>query len=87
MVTINHYLGNFNISRTFKDVSNNLQNFPFMETMVFEIAGGGGGGGALVKGVGTKRFSKERVKVEMKRSFIPEFERAAKPGRSPFTVS
>ena len=37
-----HYVNNFNISETFKDVSNTLQNFTFMETRVLAIAGGGG---------------------------------------------
>ena len=36
----NHYLSNFNISETFKDVFDTLQNFTLMEATVFEIAGG-----------------------------------------------
>ena len=38
-----HHVRNFNISRAFKDASNTIQNFMFMETTVFNIAGGGGG--------------------------------------------
>ena len=49
------YVSNFNVSTTFKDVSNTLQNFTFMGTTVFEIAGSP----PLVKGVGTKRLGKE----------------------------
>ena len=36
-----HYVNNFNISKTFKGVSNALQNFRFIGATVFEIAGGG----------------------------------------------
>ena len=60
-----HYVNNFNISKTFKGVSNTLPNFTFMGATVFEIAGGGGGGRLeppLVKGVGTKRLGKGRIK-------------------------
>ena len=35
-----HYVKNFNIFKTFKDVSNTLQNFNFMWATVFEMAGG-----------------------------------------------
>ena len=34
------HVNNSYISKTLKDVSNILQNFKFMRTMVFEIAGG-----------------------------------------------
>ena len=44
MVTIKHYVNNFNISKTFKGISNTLQNFTFMGATVPEIAGRGGGG-------------------------------------------
>ena len=55
------------MSKTFKGVSNILQNFTFMGATVFEIAGGGGGGvgSTLVKGVGTKRLGKGRVKTNI----------------------
>ena len=36
---VNNYVRNFNISGTFKDVSNTIQNFMFIGTTVFEIAG------------------------------------------------
>ena len=55
-------MNNFNISNTFKGVSNTLQNFTFMGATVLEIAGGPADP-PLVKGVGTKRLSKGRVKV------------------------
>ena len=35
-----HYVNDFNISKTLKDVSDTLQNFKFIGAMVFEIAGG-----------------------------------------------
>ena len=38
---VNYYVGNFNISRMFKDVSNAKRNVMFMRTMAFEIAGRG----------------------------------------------
>ena len=57
---VNHYARNFNISRTFKDVSNSIQNFRFMETAVFEIVGGRP---LLVRSLGTKRLVKGRVKM------------------------
>ena len=56
MVTSIHYVSKFNISRTFKDVSNTLQYFKFMVTMVFETAGRG-----FSQPVGTKRLGKKRV--------------------------
>ena len=37
---IKHYVNNFYTSKTFKDVSNTLQNFEFIRAMVFEIAKG-----------------------------------------------
>ena len=56
MVMSIHYTSKFSISRTFKDVSNTLQNFMFMGTTIFETAGRG-----FDRPVGTKRFGKERV--------------------------
>ena len=47
---------------TFKGVSNTLQNFTFMEARVSEITGGPLNP-SLVKGVGTKRLRKGRVKI------------------------
>ena len=47
---IKHYVNNFNISETFKDVSNTLQNFTLMGATVFEIVGG--------PAVGTKMLGK-----------------------------
>ena len=51
-----------NISKAFKGVCNTLQNFRFMGVTVFEIAEGSASPFPLVKGVGTKRLGKERVK-------------------------
>ena len=56
MVTSIQYVSKFNISRTFKDVSNTLRNFMFMGTTVFETAGR-----VFSRPVGTKRLGKERV--------------------------
>ena len=61
MVPVHHYVSNFKISRTFKDVSNTLQNFTFMETTAFEIARGVRPYPPLVKGVNTKRLGKGRA--------------------------
>ena len=53
-------MSNFNISRTFKDVSDTLQSFTFMGTTVFEIAEEGPADlPSLVKGVS---LGKGRVK-------------------------
>ena len=62
MVTNKHYVNNFNISETLKDLSNTLQNYKFMGTTVFEIAGGLFDP-SLVKGVGAIRLGKGRAKV------------------------
>ena len=50
-----HYVNNFNISKTFNNVFNTLQNFIFIGATAFAIA-------PLVKDVGTKRLGKGRVK-------------------------
>ena len=63
MVTNKHYVNNFYISKTFKDVSNTPQNFKFMGAMAFEIAGGSRTPFPLVKGVGTKTLGKGMVKA------------------------
>ena len=56
-------MNNFNISKTFKGVSNTLQNFTFIRATIFEIAGGPADPPPPpVKGVGTKRLGKGRVK-------------------------
>ena len=39
MATKKHYVNDFKISKTFKDVSNTLQSFTFMGATVFEITG------------------------------------------------
>ena len=51
-------MNNFNISKTFKGISNILQNFTFIEATVFETAGGSA---RQKKGVDTKRLGKGRV--------------------------
>ena len=63
MVPTDPSLSRVNICKTFKDVFNTLQNFKFTRTTVFEIAVGSFR--PLVKGVGTKRLSKGRVKEEV----------------------
>ena len=61
---VNHYVRNVNISRTFKDVSNSIQNFMFMGTTVSDVAGGPPYlPPRLAKGVGTKKLDKERVNL------------------------
>ena len=59
---ITMYVSNFNISETFKDVSNTLQNFTLIGTTDFEIAPHPR---RLVKDVGTKRLGKGRVSTVM----------------------
>ena len=64
-------MNNFNIYKTFKGVSNTLKNFTFMGATVSEIAEGGRSTPSpppppLVKGVGTKRLGKGRVKNTFK---------------------
>ena len=41
MLPSKHYVNNFNISKTFKGVSNTQQNFTFIGATVSEIAVGG----------------------------------------------
>ena len=69
--SFNHYASNFNISRTFKEVSNILQNFTFMGTTVFEIAGGLADPppSPYVNGVSTKRLRKGRVNLGYDKNF------------------
>ena len=59
-------LNNFYISKTFKDVSNTLQNFKFIGPRVLEIAGGPAdlppSPHPLASGVGTKRLGTGGVK-------------------------
>ena len=52
------------MSKTFKDVSNTLQNFTFIGATVFEIAVGSARPPPLVKGVGTKGLGKEGLKPQ-----------------------
>ena len=61
---VNHYVSNFYISMTFKDVSNTLQNFTFMGTTVFEMVGGGPPEPPppLSERCGCQRLGKGRVK-------------------------
>ena len=53
---------NFKISETFNDISNALQNVTFTDRRVFEIAGEVQPNPPLVKGMGTARLGKGRVK-------------------------
>ena len=55
-------MNNFNISKTFKEVSNTLKNLKFMGVTVFEITGGQAVP-PFGKRWGTKRLGKGRVKV------------------------
>ena len=54
---------------TFNGVSNTQQNFAFMGATDFEVAGGPADPPPLVKGVGTKRLGKGRVKTLWKQGF------------------
>ena len=54
------------MSETLKDVSNTIQNLKLMGATVFEIVGVRPTPPPLVKGVGTKRLSKGRVKSGLK---------------------
>ena len=58
---------------TFNGVSNTLQNFSFMGATDFEVAGGPADPPPLVKGVGTKRLGKGRVKTLWKQGFEGDF--------------